>query len=106
MAITYTWTFGQFDTLPNKNGLTDVVSVIHWKLTATDGVHTAANYGTVRLADPTAATFVPYASITKTLAIQWVTGLIDLAATQADLSRQLNNMASPAVAAKTPPFGS
>jgi hypothetical protein len=106
MAITYTWSFGQFDTIPNKNGLTDVVAVIHWKLTATDGVHSASNYGSVRLADPTSSTFVPYASITKALATQWVTGLIDLAATQADLTRQLNSMSTPTVTPKTPPFGS
>ena len=31
MSIVYTWSFPQFEVAPSEDGLTNVVSVIHWR---------------------------------------------------------------------------
>ncbi len=36
MAIGYTWNVSTVDTYPTKNGKSDVVYNVHWRLTATD----------------------------------------------------------------------
>jgi hypothetical protein len=104
MAITYDWSFSQFDTAPSKDGLTDVVVVVHWRLTAIDGEYVDSSYGTVTMPDPNPADYVPYDQITKDLTIEWVSGILDVPAIEANLALRIEQQKSPPVVPMVPPF--
>jgi hypothetical protein len=113
MAITYTWTFPQFDTAPTEQNLQNVVKTIHWRLTGVDPTHTLADgtnpsvtaYGTVALdaADP--ANFVQFASLTKDWAIAKVSTKLDVAATETAIANQIAALINPPIVHMQPPFG-
>jgi len=103
--ITYSWIFSQFDTAPSLDGLTDVVKVIHWRMNAEeDGISTTA-YGTVNLADPSPAQFVPFSEITEEMTIEWVSSAMNVADVQASLAAQIAMIKNPPVVPMAPPFG-
>lgn len=107
MAINYEWQFVQFDTKPSFDGLNDVVSVIHWRLTGTDETGTSAsNYGTVALGDPAPGDFVPYQDITKEMTISWMEATTDVDAIKASIAWQINEIKNPPVVPMVPPFDS
>jgi hypothetical protein len=105
VTITYEWSFSQFDTKLSYDGLTDVVSVVHWRYTGTDetGV-TASNYGTVTMPDPSPADFTPYQDITKELTIQWMQSVLDVPAIEASIASQIDYIKNPPVVPMAPPF--
>lgn len=105
MTIDYEWIFTQFDTKPREGDLVDVVSVIHWRLNATDDTGASAtNYGTVTLSDPDQSGFVPYDQITKDLTISWMEENIDVAALKENLASQIEMIKNPPVVPMNPPF--
>lgn len=107
MAIDYEWIFSQFDTKPSQDGLTDVVSIIHWRLNATDDTGTFASiYGTVTLGTPGPSNFVPYDQITKELTIQWIEENMDVDSMKANLANQIHLIKNPTVVSMSPPFAS
>ena len=105
MTVTYTWIFSQFDTRPSYDGLTDVVSVVHWRYTGVDdtGV-SASNYGTTSMPDPNPAEFVPYADITEEMTEQWMESSMDVPALQANIASQIEYIKNPPIVPMTPPF--
>ena len=115
MANTYTWDFPTLDVHNTaQNGHDDVISTIHWRVTAVsdseqdaDGNYlTASMYGTAGLATPEAddPDFVTFNSVTK----DWckTKTLEHLAQTeaevQASLDAQITEMASPAMGNRLP----
>ena len=115
MANTYTWDFPALDVHNTaQNGHDDVISTIHWRVTAVsdsaqdaDGNYlTASMYGTAGLATPEAddPDFVTFNSVTK----DWckTKTLEHLAQTeaevQASLDAQITEMASPAMGNRLP----
>lgn len=106
MAISYIWNFSQFDTAPKKDDFTDVVIVVHWRLTAVDGDYSASNYGTVTLSDPNPADFTPFSKITFDETVEWVSGAMDVAAVKENLSSQIDALKNPPVVSMKPPFDS
>ena len=115
MANTYTWDFPTLDVHNTaQNGHDDVISTIHWRVTAVsdseqdaDGNYlTATMYGTAGLATPEAddPDFVTFNSVTK----DWckTKTLEHLAQTeaevQASLDAQITEMASPAMGNRLP----
>jgi hypothetical protein len=105
MTITYEWNFSQFDTKKSYDGLTDVVSVVHWRLFGTDeNGTTTSNYGTVTLSDPLPESFVPYDQITKEIVIQWMEELMDVPKLQENLSSQIYLLNNPPTIPTKPPF--
>jgi hypothetical protein len=71
MAITYKWAFGQAET-QNKLGLVDVITIIPWILSATDGVRTVSRDSRIALPDPDPAKFVALKDVTEPLVTKWV----------------------------------
>jgi len=51
--------------------LSDVVTVLHWQCTDSDGEHHGRCYGTVGLSAPDADSFTAYADISEADAIAW-----------------------------------
>jgi hypothetical protein len=104
MSIAYTWSFPQFEVAPSEDGLTNVVSVIHWRLDAMDGIYSAGAYGTVALGAPDPAAFTPYADITEQWAIDAVSANIELAQVEAALAGEINKKKNPPTVPMAPPF--
>ena len=75
-APTVTWAIAQLETAPSEDGLTDVVKVAHWTVSAVevDGTetYTASGYGSVGFGEPDPDSFTEYSDITEDEAIEWV----------------------------------
>ena len=106
MAITYAWSFPQFDCAPSEDGLTDVVKVIHWRLDGFDGQYTAGAYGSVALGAPNPAAFTPFASITEQWAIDAVSSSegFDLPGVKEAIAGQIQAQKKPKIVPLPPPF--
>jgi len=113
MAITYTWTFPQFDTAPSAFGETNVVTTIHWRYTAVDNDHTLADgthptasaYGTVGCGEPDGQNFIPFANLTKDWAIAHITAQHPQADLETALAAQIAAIINPPIVPMQPPFG-
>lgn len=72
MVNTYTWKIDALCCSPQKNGRTNVVVTVHWRLNGTDGQHNGSVYGAVNLPYDTNTPFTPYADLTHAQVIDWV----------------------------------
>jgi hypothetical protein len=72
MAITYTWSVSALDSTVSDGK----VNTVHWSVIATDGTHSANSYGSVGL---TGDLTIPYADITKDIAIGWAKDALNAA---------------------------
>lgn len=71
MAITYTWIISQLECKPEQDGLTNVVTTVHWRLRGVESEHTAEVYGSVALPGP-GEPFTSYESLTQAQVEGWV----------------------------------
>ena len=104
MAITYAWSFPQFDVAKAEDGLTDVVKTIHWRYDATDGKVSCGAYGTVGLDAPNPSDFTPYSAITSAWAVAAVSEKLDVAELEKNLANQIALLNNPPVVPMVPPF--
>lgn len=104
MSTTYTWNVNTMDTAPSEDGLSDVVKVIHWRLSATDGTHIAESYSTVSLDAPDAGSFTAFASLTEAQVIAWVESKLDVVKIKEGLDAQLAALANPPIVVKQGPW--
>lgn len=108
MSNTYTWIIEQLECIPSVDGKTDVVSNIHWRVTATDGLeipNVATVYGAQSVDYATGSSFTDYAKLTKSTVIGWVQSAMGIDAVtklQENLDKQLETLANPPVI--TPPL--
>ena len=112
MANTYTWSYPQLDTAPTEGDLSDVIKVIHWRITAVsdseqdadDNYLSATRYGTTSVEVDDGADFIEFNSVTQ----DWCKAkvLAAMAQTeeevQASLDAQIAEMASPSIVGKVP----
>jgi hypothetical protein len=73
-TVTTQWRINALDSIPSlEDGLTNVISTIHCEKTAesSDGFN-ARWYGTVSVAAPHPASFIPYEEVTEEMVIGWV----------------------------------
>ena len=102
---TYTWKIAQLECIPSADGQTNVVSTVHWRVSATDGANTAEVYGAQPLTFEAKNAFVNYADLTKDTVVSWVQaamGIDAVTALQEALDKQLESLANPPVV--TPPL--
>jgi hypothetical protein len=72
MAIAYTWSFPVLNVKLHEDGLTNVVTNVHWIFHADDGEgHTANFYGTTSVPSPT-GNFTLFENLTKNQVQGWV----------------------------------
>ena len=99
----FTWDVERLD----RQAIDGMVLTAHWRVTATDGQHSATAYGTIALppTDPSTPNFVPYEQITKDLAIEWVKGSMgaeQVAAHECALQSQIDTQKAPVITSGTP----
>ena len=105
MAIVYTWNVVQMDAYPEKDGLTDVVFVVHWTLSGTDGTYTGSAYGSVGVTLDEGGGYTPFAELTEAQVIGWVQeslGAEQVASLEAGVANQIEQQINPTVV--TPPL--
>ena len=66
-----TWTVSTMERTLTDGALSDVVTILHWQCTDSDGDHSGRCYGTVGLEAPDADSFTGYDSITHEQAVGW-----------------------------------
>lgn len=98
MAITYSWIISQLECVPEQDGLTNVVKVVHWRMRGVEGEHVAEVYGSVALPGP-GQPFVDYADLTQAQVAGWVESALS-----ADQVQQCcDNIATQIAALANPP---
>lgn len=70
------WTVSSMERTLTDGDLSDVVTVLHWQCTDSDGDHHGRCYGTVGLSAPDADSFTAYADISEADAIAWAKAAI------------------------------
>ena len=93
MAITYEWSFPNFETDADNN-----VKTIHWRYTAVDGDHSASMYGSCAGSDG-----MDFDAMTKASATTCVLDMSDTteADMQSNLSAQIESQKAPELTSKT-----
>lgn len=104
MTVTPEWHIAALESAPSEDGLTDVVKVGHWTVSATEvdgaNTYTASSYGSVGFGEPDPDAFVDYPDITEEEAITWVKetlGAEQVAAIESNLTDQIANQKNPPV---------
>lgn len=112
MANAYEWTYPQLDRVAKEGDNSDVVKVIHWRVTATsdsdkdadDNFLTSTMYGTTGVEVEDGAAFIAYNDITKDWCKSKV--LADMTKTEAEvktmLDAQISEKATPTILTGTP----
>ena len=93
MAITYEWSFPNFETDSNNK-----VKNIHWRYTAVDGDHSASMYGSCAGSDG-----MDFDAMTKDTAIACVISMSDTTEEdmKANLDAQIASQKAPTLTSKT-----
>ena len=93
MAITYEWSFPNFETDADNN-----VKTIHWRYTAVDGEHSASMYGSCGGSDG-----MDFDAMTKDTAIACVISMSDTTEDnmKASLDAQIASQKAPTLTSKT-----
>ena len=106
--LTYSWAVPQIDVAPSLDGLSDVVTRLHWRLKGQRGANSAETYGTADLPAPASpAAFIPLASVTKAQALEWIENALGqdrIIALKASLIASLDELETPSVVAMSPPW--
>ena len=109
MSNTFTWEFPTLQTYTTQSGQLNVVSVVHWRLNATDETekYTTGTYGSQQLAAyVSGSAFTAYPELTKATITSWV---LDAMGEQygnytASLNSQIETLKNPPVQYLTPPW--
>lgn len=93
MSTSITWRIT--DTEWNKE--TGAITIAHWRVTATDGEHTADSYGSQAIeSDPEAKGFIPLEQVTEDDVIAWVKAALgDAEEREAGLRRNIEKQQTP-----------
>lgn len=92
MAIVYTWSVKEINTVPSENSLDNIVKVVNWNVRGVDGNVSAELNGSIALNKPDPLNFLPYEEVTEADVISWVKGTIgeDMTkAAEADVAAQI-----------------
>jgi hypothetical protein len=94
--MTITWKIEQLDRLTSDG----FVTTAHWRATAVDGEYSASAYGTTGWQAGTPE--IPYANLTEATVLAWVWENLDKAATEANLTAQIDALKNPTTANGVP----
>jgi hypothetical protein len=109
MATTYKWVVSSLDSYPkDAEGLTDVICVVHWRYQAEqvdgDKTYNAEVYGTLSVASPDPANFVPYEDVTYEMVCGWLEAGLDQVALEQNLDSQIAEQINPKIISLPLPF--
>ena len=98
------WKIESMVVKPVDGSHTDVVVTAAWRCTASDGEHSASNYGSMGFASPSGA-FIAYPDLTEADVLGWVwANGVDKAEVEANVARELAAQVNPPVVAKPLPW--
>jgi len=98
MANVYTWTVDSMLNYPTYAGQTNVVCVVNWVCTGTNGTQTGHSAGASGIPFISADPFIPYANLTNDIVIGWVKeslGTDGVNSVQSDIDGQIAAASNP-----------
>ena len=101
------WKIEWMKKMPQAAGITDVVVEVGWRLTGTEGEHSASAYGSVTFQVPETPgkNFTPFDRLTEAKVLSWVwSSGVDREATEAAVAAQLDNLVNPPTIMATLPW--
>lgn len=105
--IIYDWTPERLDAYPQKDGFNDVVFVVFWRVTASDGKHNATVAGSQMIELDPDGEFTPYDKLTKDQVLSWVKssmGQGKIVEIESYLDKQIANQIIPPVSTPALPW--
>ena len=91
------WTVATMDYAVSQDGLSNVVTIVHWLCSKADGDYSGSSYGAVAL-EPPGESFVEWADITEDMAVGWAKAAMgndEVAAVEASIDAQIAEQANP-----------
>jgi hypothetical protein len=85
------------DTKPKEDGLTDVVSCIHWTRVATEGEIVVSSYGTMNCTTPSSTDFTAYLDLTQEQVESWLNAGLDVPTIDLGLDQQIEDIINPPI---------
>lgn len=107
MASTIAWKAEHLECKPSVDGLTNVVSVIHWRANAVDGDHYATSYGTVAVELNESSAFIEYEDLDEATVVGWAKnalGAEQVMSIETGLANQIATLKNPPVVAPPLPW--
>lgn len=101
---TYNWVINQMDTIPQADGLLDIVSVIHWTRTAQDGDINVSSYGTMGCETSSATDFTAYPDLTYEQVCGWLESGLQVIQIDLGLDKQIEDIINPPIIVKPLPW--
>lgn len=89
-----TWKVLSIQSHKHEDGFTDVVHMVTWICSDTDGTNTVQVGGDTEV-DPPTQNFIPYQNLTETIVLDWVKSKINPTQIESNLQQQLTYMANP-----------
>ena len=101
----FTWTVSQLDCYPQYDNQTDVVFVVHWRLTGTDGTHNGSVYSTCGVTYKADTPYTPYEQLTQIQVLGWIwANGVDKNSAEAAVQTQIDNQINPPVVSPQLPW--
>ena len=105
----YTWVISAIERKHKEEELEDVVHLIHWRLSASNGLKEEEEikidtYGSLILESPSVDSFIPYSEITKEQVIGWLESKLDVDDLKEVLNKQIDYVSNPATTVHVLPF--
>lgn len=108
MANTKKWVIAALDCKPSVDGLTNVVSTVHWRKQATEVVgdvtYMADMYGACAVPPAESETFVAFESLTEEIVINWIESVLDTETIDTALDIQIETKKTPPIVQKMAPW--
>jgi len=105
MSVIFNWQVTKLDCYPQYDNQTDVVFVVHWQLTGTDGTHTGSVYSTCGVTYKADTPYTPYDQLTKNQVLGWIwANGVDKASAEAAVQTQIDNQINPPITSPKLPW--
>lgn len=94
----YKWIISALDCIINEDGLTNVITTIHWRYMGIDidGI-TAETYGAQSISSPNPETFTPYEEINLEMVSKWLESKMDMEEIQKNIDTQIELIKNPII---------
>jgi hypothetical protein len=109
MALEIKWVVEQMSCYPEKDGETDVVFTVHWRVNGSDGPYYGTNYGTQGMTYEAGNPFTPYEDLTQDQVIGWVKDAMGeerVVEIESNVAKQIENQKNPPVVSPPLPWAS